>query len=220
MWAGWTGCRGSRPAAPSGAGRRLMERPPPVFQRRGFGSGDRPRKGYHEVPGQARDGCAREDPRKISCMPGLFTAPASCSRISPPVSLRRSASMTYAPNSPEARDIAYHFHSYTNAALHAETGPVIIGGGRGHLREGQSRQALYRGDGGAVECRGGLWRGAAYRGGCGSDAQAALLPQLHPPRAPGRDRPCRKAGADGAGAHVEKCSIPIPGPRRMTRSSR
>ena len=39
--------------------------------------------------------------------------------------------MQILPNSPEARDIAYHFHGYTNAAAHAETGPMIIERGEG-----------------------------------------------------------------------------------------
>ncbi len=39
--------------------------------------------------------------------------------------------MNHMPNSPEARDIAYHFHSYTNAIAHAEIGPMIIGKGDG-----------------------------------------------------------------------------------------
>ena len=34
--------------------------------------------------------------------------------------------MTHLPNSTEARDIASHFHGYTNAALHAEVGPHVI----------------------------------------------------------------------------------------------
>lgn len=34
--------------------------------------------------------------------------------------------MTQLPNSMEARDIAYHFHGYTNAVAHAEIGPHII----------------------------------------------------------------------------------------------
>lgn len=34
--------------------------------------------------------------------------------------------MDMRPNSDEARDIAYHFHGYTNAAAHAEKGPRII----------------------------------------------------------------------------------------------
>ena len=39
--------------------------------------------------------------------------------------------MTLAPNSAEARDIAFHFHSYTNAATHAEVGPQVIEEGKG-----------------------------------------------------------------------------------------
>lgn len=39
--------------------------------------------------------------------------------------------MTLAPNSAEARDIAYHFHSYTNAIAHAEKGPQIMERGEG-----------------------------------------------------------------------------------------
>jgi 4-aminobutyrate--pyruvate transaminase len=30
------------------------------------------------------------------------------------------------PNSPEARDVRYHLHGYTNAKAHAETGPLVI----------------------------------------------------------------------------------------------
>ena len=39
--------------------------------------------------------------------------------------------MDMRPNSDEARDIAYHFHAYTNAETHAEIGPMIIEGGEG-----------------------------------------------------------------------------------------
>ena len=35
------------------------------------------------------------------------------------------------PNSDEARDIAYHFHSYTNAVQHSEIGPLIINDANG-----------------------------------------------------------------------------------------
>ncbi|MDH6234048.1 4-aminobutyrate--pyruvate transaminase [Mesorhizobium soli] len=35
------------------------------------------------------------------------------------------------PNSPEARDIRYHLHSYTNARKHQEAGPMIIEKGEG-----------------------------------------------------------------------------------------
>lgn len=39
--------------------------------------------------------------------------------------------MTAAPNSAEARDIAYHFHAYTNARKHREVGPLVIDRGEG-----------------------------------------------------------------------------------------
>lgn len=39
--------------------------------------------------------------------------------------------MTHMPNSMEARDIAYHFHGYTNALAHAEIGPHVIESGEG-----------------------------------------------------------------------------------------
>lgn len=39
--------------------------------------------------------------------------------------------MNMRPNSDEARDVAYHFHAYTNAQAHAEQGPLIIEGGEG-----------------------------------------------------------------------------------------
>lgn len=39
--------------------------------------------------------------------------------------------MTFQPNSPEARDVAYHMHSYTNARTHQEDGPLIIERGDG-----------------------------------------------------------------------------------------
>lgn len=39
--------------------------------------------------------------------------------------------MTIAPNSQEARDIAYHMHGYTNAARHLEVGPMVITKGDG-----------------------------------------------------------------------------------------
>ncbi|TIU28021.1 MAG: aminotransferase class III-fold pyridoxal phosphate-dependent enzyme, partial [Mesorhizobium sp.] len=35
------------------------------------------------------------------------------------------------PNSPEARDIRYHMHAYTNARKHQETGPLVIEKGDG-----------------------------------------------------------------------------------------
>ena len=39
--------------------------------------------------------------------------------------------MDLRPNSDEARDIAYHFHGYTNARTHADIGPLIINEGEG-----------------------------------------------------------------------------------------
>jgi len=39
--------------------------------------------------------------------------------------------MTDQPNSPEARDIAYHLHGYTDARKHDKTGPVVIAKGDG-----------------------------------------------------------------------------------------
>ena len=39
--------------------------------------------------------------------------------------------MTAQPNSPEARDIAYHLHGYTDARKHNETGPLVIVKGDG-----------------------------------------------------------------------------------------
>ncbi|MEN2976939.1 aspartate aminotransferase family protein [Tistrella bauzanensis] len=39
--------------------------------------------------------------------------------------------MAYSPNSPEARDIAYHMHSYTDARRHEETGSIVLERGDG-----------------------------------------------------------------------------------------
>ncbi|NDW05129.1 aspartate aminotransferase family protein [Jiella pacifica] len=39
--------------------------------------------------------------------------------------------MTLNPNSIEARDVAYHLHSYTNARRHEETGPIVMASGEG-----------------------------------------------------------------------------------------
>jgi 4-aminobutyrate--pyruvate transaminase len=84
--------------------------------------------------------------------------------------------MTYAPNSPEARDIAYHFHSYTNAALHAETGPVIIEEGEGiYVKDNHGKRY--------IEGMAGLWSVAV---GFGEErlieaaaAQMRKLPYYH-----------------------------------------
>lgn len=39
--------------------------------------------------------------------------------------------MDLRPNSDEARDVAYHFHGYTNPQAHAEVGPLIMERGKG-----------------------------------------------------------------------------------------
>ncbi len=39
--------------------------------------------------------------------------------------------MTLAPNSLEARDVAYYFHPATNARRHEQVGPLVIESGRG-----------------------------------------------------------------------------------------
>lgn len=61
--------------------------------------------------------------------------------------------MNHMPNSPEARDIAYHFHSYTNAVAHAEVGPMIIDRGEGiHVWDNQGKKY--------IEGMSGLWSAA------------------------------------------------------------
>lgn len=58
--------------------------------------------------------------------------------------------MNHMPNSPEARDIAYHFHSYTNAVAHAELGPMIIDRGEGiHVWDNGGKKY--------IEAMSGLW---------------------------------------------------------------
>jgi len=58
--------------------------------------------------------------------------------------------MKHMPNSPEARDIAYHFHSYTNAVAHAEIGPLVIERGQGvHVFDNHGN--------GYIEAMAGLW---------------------------------------------------------------
>jgi len=39
--------------------------------------------------------------------------------------------MNMRPNSDEARDVAYHFHAYTNAQTHTDVGPLIMDSGEG-----------------------------------------------------------------------------------------
>lgn len=58
--------------------------------------------------------------------------------------------MTTSPNSPEARDVAYHLHSYTNGRLHQERGPLVIERGDGIYVEDQSGRRY-------IEAMAGLW---------------------------------------------------------------
>lgn len=61
--------------------------------------------------------------------------------------------MTHMPNSPEGRDIAYHFHSYTNAIAHAEQGPLIIDRAEGvHVYDNNGKKY--------IEAMSGLWSAA------------------------------------------------------------
>ena len=61
--------------------------------------------------------------------------------------------MNHMPNSPEARDIAYHFHAYTNAITHAETGPMVIERGEGvHVWDNNGNKY--------IEAMSGLWSAA------------------------------------------------------------
>lgn len=54
------------------------------------------------------------------------------------------------PNSAEARDVAYHFHGYTNARAHEENGPVIMETGKG-VRVFDNNGKSY------IEAMAGLW---------------------------------------------------------------
>jgi len=55
-----------------------------------------------------------------------------------------------APNSAEARDIRFHLHSYTNARLHEETGPLVIERGDGiYVFDSEGRRY--------IEAMSGLW---------------------------------------------------------------
>ncbi|MEM7216093.1 MAG: aspartate aminotransferase family protein [Pseudomonadota bacterium] len=61
--------------------------------------------------------------------------------------------MNHMPNSAEARDIAYHFHSYTNAIAHAEIGPMVIDRGEGvHVWDNTGKKY--------IEAMSGLWSAA------------------------------------------------------------
>ena len=58
--------------------------------------------------------------------------------------------MTAQPNSPEARDIAYHLHGYTDARKHNETGPLVIVKGDGVYVEDNHGNRY-------IEAMAGLW---------------------------------------------------------------
>ena len=58
--------------------------------------------------------------------------------------------MPHLPNSIEARDIAYHFHSNTNARLHEEIGPMVMEKGDGIYVEDNTGKRY-------IEALGGLW---------------------------------------------------------------
>lgn len=58
--------------------------------------------------------------------------------------------MELRPNSIEARDVAYHFHGYTNPRLHEENGPMVIDRGEGvHVFDTQGNRY--------IEGMAGLW---------------------------------------------------------------
>ena len=58
--------------------------------------------------------------------------------------------MTLQPNSIEARDVAYHMHSYTNARRHEEVGPIVIESGEGmHVTDTDGKRY--------IEAMAGLW---------------------------------------------------------------
>ena len=79
--------------------------------------------------------------------------------------------MDLRPNSDEARDIAYHFHGYTNARVHEQNGPMIMDRGEGvYVFDTQGKRYI---EGMA----------GADRRGDDADAEAALLSQLRPPLA-------------------------------------
>lgn len=84
--------------------------------------------------------------------------------------------MTLHPNSIEARDVAYHLHSYTNARAHQETGPLIIDRGEGaYVFDNSGKKYL--------EAMAGLWSTAVGfsepRLVAAATAQMQKLPYYH-----------------------------------------
>lgn len=58
--------------------------------------------------------------------------------------------MTRLPNSIEARDVAFHLHSYTDARKHEEAGPLVIDEGEGiYVRDNNGKRY--------IEAMAGLW---------------------------------------------------------------
>ena len=56
---------------------------------------------------------------------------SACNAVENIICLAGDFAMAIRPNSPQAKDIAYHLHPYTNAEVHEEIGPRIITGGDG-----------------------------------------------------------------------------------------
>jgi len=84
--------------------------------------------------------------------------------------------MPLAPNSPEARDIAYHFHAYTDAVAHQQRGPQIMERGEGVFVFDNHGKRY-------VEAMAGLWSVAAGFGEerliRAAEAQMRKLPYYH-----------------------------------------
>ena len=80
--------------------------------------------------------------------------------------------MTYAPNSPAARDVAYNLHPYTNPRLHEAQGPIIIERGEGiYVYDDEGRQF--------IEGLAGLWcTGLGFSEQRLVDAAAAQMAKL------------------------------------------
>ena len=86
--------------------------------------------------------------------------------------------MTVRKNSPEARDIAYHFHSYTNAVTHAQVGPKIIESGDGIYVTDSEGNKYIEAMAGALVYSFGIFRTAFGRCGHQTDEGFALLSQF------------------------------------------
>jgi 4-aminobutyrate--pyruvate transaminase len=84
--------------------------------------------------------------------------------------------MTMLANSPEGRDIRYHFHPSTNAHLHQEVGPLVIERGDGVYVEDSSGKRY-------IEAMAGLWSAAVgfseHRLAEAAARQMARLPFYH-----------------------------------------